>query len=118
MGDSIAEMVNYTIQALWSYGYMLFRFLLFPGLPAPLATTLTSQNYIKLLILKRDKESKSSVRYSTEQHDPYHPLMLKYKWGKRTHLNFVVHTSVTSHIQSINKLSRVRILGYHNMKVQ
>ena len=27
---SIAEMVNYTILALWSYGYMLFRFFIIP----------------------------------------------------------------------------------------
>ena len=80
-----AEMVNYTVQAVWSYGYMnifyLDFLLLFPGLPAPLATTLTSQNYMTLLLLKRDKESKSSVKYSTEQHDPYHPLMLKIQVG-------------------------------------
>ena len=80
-------------------------FFYFPGLPAPLlATTLTSQNYMTLLLLKRDKESKSSVKYSTEQHDPYHPLMLKYKWGKRTHLSFVVHTFVVSHVQNVDKL--------------
>ena len=27
---SAAEMVNYTIQALWSYRYMLFRFFIIP----------------------------------------------------------------------------------------
>ena len=61
--------------------FYLDLLLLFPGLPTPLATTLTSQNYITLLLLKRDKESKSSVKYSIKQHAPYHPLMLKIQVG-------------------------------------
>ena len=58
---STVEMLNFTIQALWSYRYM--KILFFPGLPAPLATTLIIQNNVTLpvLLLKTDKESKSSV---------------------------------------------------------
>ena len=73
---STAEMVNYTVQALWSYGYtktFLFRFFI-------IITRVTSTPchhpditglYDTTPSEEESKESKSSVKYSTEQHDPY-----------------------------------------------
>ena len=77
---STAEMVNYTIQALWCYGYMLFRFFNIPRV------TSTSYHHPDITELyettpSEDKESKSSVKHSTEQHDPCHLLMLKIQVG-------------------------------------
>ena len=77
---STAEMVNYTVQALWSYGYMkTFLFSLFIIIPRVTSTPYHHPDVTELydFLLKRDKESKSSVKYSTEQHDPYYPLMFK-----------------------------------------
>ena len=76
---STAEMVNYTVQALWSYGYMKTKSFII--IPRVTSTPCQHPDITELLLLNKDKQSKSSVKYSTEQHDPYHPLMLKIQVG-------------------------------------
>ena len=76
-------------------------FLFRPFIIIPRVTnTLTSQNYMTLLLLKRDKESKSSVKYSTKQHDSYHPLIS----GIEEPISILLFILRVSHVQNVDKL--------------